>query len=170
VDTKQYPPSTLSRSDAWREIITDEIVRLLKDPIISRLLSRSNLTAAQFETLVIDQLGHDMANKKLTRDEMAQVMRNKKGISRGALNRTLKQARVNTSAAIHTVLLLGYGGLIESPSLIPFVDASEQLRSQVTQLKELSGEDIKRYSTAVEILLSRLEEAFDALYKRDRDV
>jgi hypothetical protein len=170
VDTKQYPPSTLSRSDAWREIIADEIVRLLKDPIISRLLSRSNLTAAQFETLVIDQLGHDMANKKLTRDEMAQVMRNKKGISRGALNRTLKQARVNTSAAIHTVLLLGYGGLIESPSLIPFVDASEQLRSQVTQLKELSGEDIKRYSTAVEILLSRLEEAFDALYKRDRDV
>jgi hypothetical protein len=169
VDTKQYPPLTLSRSEAWREITRDEIGRLLKDPIISKLLTRSNLTVAQFETLLIDQLGHVMANKKLTREEMAQVMRNKKGISRGALNRTLKQARENTSEAIHTVLLLGYGGLIESPSLMPFVDASQQLRSQVDQLKELSSEDAKRYSSSIEALLGRLEEAFEALYKRDRD-
>jgi hypothetical protein len=169
VDTKQYPPPTLSRSEAWREITRDEIARLLRDPIISKLLSRSNLTVAQFETLLIDQLGHDMANKKLTREEMAQVMRNKKGISRGALNRTLKQARENTSEAIHTVLLLGYGGLIQSASLMPFVDASEQLRNQVAQLKELSSEGAKRYSSSIEVLLSRLEEAFEALYNRDRD-
>jgi hypothetical protein len=169
VDTKQYPHITLSRSETWREITRDEIGRLLKDPVISKLLSRSNLTVPQFETLLIDQLGHDMANKKLTREEMAQVSRNKKGISRGALNRTLKQARENTSEAIHTVLLLGYGGLIESPSLMPFVDASEQLRSQVAQMKELSNEDAKKYSGSIEVLLSRLEDAFEALYRRDRD-
>ena len=142
----------------------------MKDPIISKLLIRSNLTPAQFETLLIDQLGQDIANTRLTREEMAEVMRNKKGISRGALNRTLKQARENTSEAIHTILLLGYGGLIASPSLMPFVDASEQLKSQVSQLKEAYGEKTERYSEAIEILLDRLEEAFDAIYKRDRDV
>jgi hypothetical protein len=145
------------------------MLEILKDPIISKLLSRSNLTMAQFETLLVDQLGHDMANKKLTRAEMAQLMRNRKGISRGALNRTLKQARVNTSEAIHTVLLLGYGGLIESPSLMPFIEASEQLRGQVSQLKELTGGETVRYVAAVETILNRLEDAFNALYKRDRD-
>lgn len=143
---------------------------MVRDPIISKLLSRSNLTLAQFETLLIDQLGHDMANKKLTRDEMAQLMRNKNGISRGALNRTLRQARENTSEAIHTVLLLGYGGLIESPSLIPFVEASDQLRNQVAQLRNLGTGEAELYEANIEALLNRLEDAFQALYKRDRDV
>ena len=169
MDTKQYPLESLTKLETWREGTRAEVFQILRDPIISRLLSRSNLTLAQFETLLIEQLGDDMANKKLTRAEMAQLMRNRKGISRGALNRTLKQARVNTSEAIHTVLLLGYAGLIESPSLMPFIEASEQLRGQVAQLKELTGEETMQYRAAVDRILNRLEEAFEALYKRDRD-
>lgn len=124
---------------------------------------------AQFETLLIDQHGHDMANKRLTREEMAELVRNQKGISRGALNRTLRQARQNISEAVHTILLLGYGGMIESPSLAPFLEASEQLKSQTSQLRELAGKNDVLYVSTVERLLNSLEEAFEALYARTRD-
>src|SRR3989449_3288808 len=125
----------------WHEGTRAVIVETLRDRILSALLERSNLTITQFETLLVDQLGHDMANKRLTRNEMAQLMRNAKGISRGALNRTLRQARENVSEAIHTILLLGYGGLIDTPALAPFVEASELLKSQMTQFAELAKDD-----------------------------
>ena len=159
----------LSEFENWREGTRASIRDTMRDPIISRLLARSNLTPAQFETLLIDQLGEEMANKRLTRNEMARLVRNQKGISRGALNRTLRQARQNISEAIHTILLLGYGGLIESPSLAPFVEASEQLRSQTTQLRELAGGDPAQFRSSVNRLMENLEEAFRALYVRHRD-
>jgi hypothetical protein len=117
-------------------------------------------------------LGHDMANKQLTRSEMAELMRNEKGISRGALNRTLKQARENVSEAIHTVLLLGYGGLIDSPALAPFVEASELLKSQMAQFGELAESDPREYRVRVDTIIEDLEEAFQALYGKPvtRDV
>jgi len=172
VDTKVYPLSTLSRSATWQEGTRTSVKIILKDPIVSRLLSRSNLTRAQFETLLVDQLGHDMANKQLTRTEMAQLMRNKEGISRGALNRTLRQARENVSEAIHTILLLGYGGLMDSPALAPFVEASELLKSQMTQFGELAEGDPKLYGERIDMLIEDLEAAFQALYQKrvTRDV
>src|SRR3989441_3283351 len=172
MDTKLYPLRTLSRSSSWEEGTKASIKGILKDPIISRLLLRSNVTRAQFETLLVDQLGHDMANKQLTRSEMAQLMRNAKGISRGALNRTLRQARENVSEAIHTILLLGYGGLIESPSLAPFVEASDLLKSQMTQFEELAKDSPKLYGERVDAIIEDLEGAFQALYGKrvTRDV
>jgi hypothetical protein len=145
------------------------VKNILRDPIISKLLSRSGLTRAQFETLLVDQLGDDMANKRLTREEMAQIMRKQGGISRGSMNRTLRQARENTSKAIHTILLLGYGGLFESPSLAPFVEASEQLKSQTERLLDLGVDDENTYPASVETLLQNLEDAFKALYGKARD-
>lgn len=156
----------MTETETWREIARSSIADTLKDPVVTKLLARSNLTPAQFETILVDQLGSEMANKPLTRDEMAQLVRKKRGISRGALNRTLRQARENISESIHTILLLGYGGLIETPSLNPFLEASEQLRSQTLQLKELAGKDSRLYSMTVESLLSNLEDAFQALYSR----
>jgi len=172
VDTKLYPLKTLSRSGSWRERTKTSVKDILKDPIVSRLLQRSNLTRAQFETLLIDQLGHDIANKQLTRLEMAQIMRNQKGISRGSLNRSLRQARENVSEAIHTILLLGYGGLIDSPALAPFVEASELLKSQLTQFGELASNDPKLYRERVDTIVQDLEDAFRALYGKHvtRDV
>ena len=169
MDTKQYPLETLGQEATWREETRASISDTLKDPVVSKLLSRSNLTLAQFETLLVDQHGHDMANKRLTREEMAELVRDQKGISRGALNRTLRQARQNISEAVHTVLLLGYGGMIESPSLAPFLEASEQLKSQTSQLRELAGKDNELYLSTLERLLDTLEEAFEALYARTRD-
>lgn len=167
-----YPLRTLSRSASWQEGTRASVKDILKDPIVSRLLSRSNLTRAQFETLLVDQLGHDMANKRLTRDEMAQLMRNAKGISRGALNRTLRQGRENVSESIHTILLLGYGGLIDTPALAPFVEASELLKSQMAQFAELARDDPRLYRERIDTLIGDLEEAFQALYGKrvTRDV
>ena len=170
VDTKQYPLNKLVHPENWREETRTSIKDTLRDPVVEKLLARSGLTIAQFETLLIDQLGYEMANKHLTRQEMALVIRKEKGISRGALNRTLRQARRNISEAIHTVLLLGYSGMIDSPSLAPFLEASEQLRSQTLQLKEIAGKDQKLYVSTVEAVLTNLEEAFEALYARKRDM
>ncbi len=172
MDTELYPLRPLSRTTNWREGTRASVKDILKDTIVSRLLSRSNLTRAQFETLIMDQLGHDMANKQLTRTEMAQLVRNQKGISRGALNRTLRQGRENVSEAIHTILLLGYGGLIDSPSLAPFVEASELLKSQMVQFEELAKDNPKLYRERVDAIVEDLEEAFRALYGKrvTRDV
>jgi hypothetical protein len=164
MDTKLYPLKTLSRAATWQEETRTSIRDILRDQIVSRLLSRSNLTRAQFETLLVDQLGHDMANKQLTRSEMARLMRNQKGISRGALNRTLRQARENVSEAVHTILLLGYGGVIDSPALAPFVEASELLKGQMVQLGELAKDDPKLYRERLNTLVEDLEQAFQALY------
>src|SRR6266487_2009526 len=164
VVTKLYPLKTLGRVTTWQEGTRASVKSILKDPIVLRLLSRSNLTRAQFETLIMDQLGHDMANKQLTRGEMAQLVRNQKGISRGALNRTLRQGRENVSEAIHTILLLGYGGLIDSPALAPFVEASELLKSQMIQFEELAKDNPKLYAERADAIIEDLEDAFQALY------
>lgn len=153
----------------WREETRGSVKKVLEDPVVKSMLGRSNMTPPQFETLLMDQLGQDMANKRLTRNEMAQIARKRRGISRGAFNRTLRQARENVSEAIHTVLLLGYSELFESPSLVPFVDASEQLRRQVTELRGSSEQEPDSYRASVEKLLENLEEAFEALYGRTRD-
>ena len=103
---------------------------------------------------------------------MAQLVRNDRGISRGALNRTLRQARENVSEAIHTILLLGYGGIIESPSLAPFVEASDLLKSQMTQFAELARDDPRLYRERIDTIVGDLEEAFLALFGKHvtRDV
>src|SRR5437016_10277461 len=97
----------------WHEGTRAVIDETLRDRILSALLQRSNLTKVQFETLLVDQLGHDMANKRLTRNDMAQLRRDQKGISRGSFNRTLRQARENDGEASHSGLLIGYCGLTE---------------------------------------------------------
>ena len=160
----------MSESSDWREGTRGSIREMLLDPILSSLLARSNLTKAQFETVLMDLLGHDMANKRLTRNEMAELLRGHQGISRGALNRTLRQARENISEAIHTVLLLGYGGLIESPSLAPFLEASERLKGKMRQLADLAEKDPTLYAATIDAVMQDLEEAFQALYGKTRDM
>src|SRR2546422_6063480 len=103
-------------SKGWTEGTRAVIEETLRDRILSALLQRSNLTKIQFETLLVDQLGHDMANKRLTRGDMAQLRRDQKGISRGSFNRNLRQARGNVVEAIYTVLLLRHCGLTEASS------------------------------------------------------
>ncbi len=140
------------------------------DRVLWKLLERSNLTRTQFETMLVDQLGSDMANKTLTREEMTRFRRNRAKISRGAFNRTLQQARSNVVESVHTVLLLGYCGLLESPSLAPFLEASERLRTKIVELRDSAQADVESYNRTVDSLLEDLETAYDALRGRKRDV
>src|SRR2546425_6368758 len=112
----------------WHEATRSVMDETLRDRILSALLQRSNLTKIQFETLLVDQLGHDMANKRLTRGDMAQLRRGQKGISRGSFNRNLRQARGNVVEGIYTVLLLRYCWVTEAPSIAPFFEAPERLQ------------------------------------------
>ena len=154
---------------SWHEGTRSAIDETLRDRILSALLQHSNLTRVQFETLLVDQLGHDMANKRLTRNDMALLRRNKKGISRGSFNRTLRQARENVVEAIHTVLLLGYSGLTDSPSIAPFLEASERLKSQTSQLRDAAQNNPEFYLRTVESIIDDLDQALRAIFGRNRD-
>lgn len=169
-DTKPYPKRSMSESQSWREKARSLLNETLQDRILAALLTRSNLTMTQFETLLVDQLGHDMANKRLTRDDMTELRRKKEGISRGAFNRTLRQARENVVEAIHTILLLGYSGLTESPSIAPFLDASERLKGKTAQLLESAQKEPDTYQKTVDSLIEDLDEALAAMFERKRDV
>ena len=146
------------------------VVRMLKDPVVSKLLNKSSLTRVQFEALLIDQLGDEIANRRLSRAEMAKIAHHGTGVSRGALNRTLAQAKANVSRAIHTFLLLGYSGILESPSLAPFVEVSDRLKSNIAVAREAGEIGDEDYERLVESLMRDLEEAAEALTRRRRDV
>src|SRR2546425_1731647 len=153
----------------WHEGTRAVIVETLRDRILSALLERSNLTITQFETLLVDQLGHDMANKRLTRGDMAQLRRDQKGIRRGSFNKNLRQARENVVEAIHTLLLLGYCGLTESPSIAPFFEASERLKGQTSQLRDAVGDHPEAYQRTVDSIIDDLDQASRAMFGRNRD-
>ena len=157
-------------SKGWHEGARAVIEETLRDRILSALLQRSNLTGAQFETLLVDQLGHDMAHKRLTRSDMAHLRRDEKGISRGSFNRTLRQARENVVEAIHTVLLLGYSGLTESPSIASFLEASERLKGQTSQLRDAAQNEPEVYWRTVDSIIDDLDQAFRAMFRRNLDM
>ena len=65
----------------------------MSDPIVQIMAANSHLTKTQLETLLIDVLSEAIANKPLKYDEKARLRLTKAKLSRGAFNRTLKQAK-----------------------------------------------------------------------------
>src|SRR5262245_38111144 len=159
----------MSLASEWKGKVREGLRGTFEDRILGKLLERSNLTRAQFETILLDQIGSDMADKRLTREEMTQFRRKGRKTSRGAFNRTLRQARENVAESVHTVLLLGWSGLLDSPSLAPFVEASERLRIQTDAIKDAASNEGSEYVNLVDTLLSDLEDAFEALRGKRRD-
>lgn len=53
--------------------------------------------------------------------------------------------------------------------MAPFVEASEQLKSQTERLLDPRDEDDNTYRASIETLLENLEDAFRALYGKARD-
>ncbi len=155
---------------SWKETARGGIRDLLSDPVLRAMLERSSLTRAQFETFLLDQMGSEIAEKRLNRHEMALLRRDRGGITRGSFNRTLKQGRTNVSESIHTMLLLGYCGLLESPGLAPFVEASDRLRTQLDELRKATGSDKTLFDRAVKQMLEDLEHGYRALMGWGRDV
>ncbi|MGC8998841.1 MAG: hypothetical protein ACP5JW_05550 [Candidatus Bathyarchaeia archaeon] len=109
----------------------------LEDPIVKILAKNSHLTKTQLETLLIDILAENIAGKPLKYDEKARLRLTKAKISRGAFNRTLRQAQENVVKAIYTVLLLGYLGIFESTALDQYIEIANKLQEYIEAHKEL---------------------------------
>lgn len=103
--------------------------RSLGDPIVKIMAKSSHLTKTQLETLLIDVLSESIANKPLKYDEKARLRLTKAQLSRGAFNRTLKQAKENVTKSIFTVLLLGYLGVFDTTTLDPYLEIANKLQS-----------------------------------------
>lgn len=139
----------------------------LEDPIVKVLSRNSHLTRTQLETLLIDVLAENTARKSLKYEEKAKLRLLKTGISRGAFNRTLRQARRNVIHSIYTVLLLGYLGVFEGTRLDPYLEVSHKLQSYMSAYREVSdkGKIDSEYLKIVNVLREELEASLEQLSK-----
>jgi hypothetical protein len=111
----------------------------LEDPIAKILVQNSNLTKTQVESLLIDVLAENMAPRPLKYEEKGSFRLIKAGVSRGAFNRSLRQARTNVIQAIYTILLLGYLGVLDSIRLASYLEISDKLQAYMDAYRETAG-------------------------------
>lgn len=136
------------------------LTRILQDPITKILIKNSHLTRAQIETLLIDILSENIAERKLVYEEKAKLRLLKEGVSRGAFNRTLKQARENVIKSIYTLILLGYLGILETSNLEPYMEIANKLRTYTEAYRNLieGGVTETEHIRMINMLQKELEE------------
>jgi len=139
----------------------------LNDPITKILAENSNLTKIQLETILIDILAANISGKSLKTDEKAKLRLLKEGISRGAFNRTLRQARRNVIQSIYTILLLGYLGVFEDTRLDPFLEVANKLQTYMSAYKDMMGGEgvMDEHLRLVKMLRAELEASLETLSK-----
>lgn len=119
----------------------EQLKIIMSDPIVKILLENSCLTEVQLETLLIDLY------QKENGDEISQeaklTMRRDVKVSRGAFNRTKRQAMRNVARSIYTILLLGYLGL-ETNHLEPFMELSSKLKTLRETIDTCGDEELAR--------------------------
>ena len=136
----------------------------LDDPLVKILLKNCNLTKIQLETLLIDVLSENLFEKSLKYDEKAHL-RNL-SVTRGAFNRSLRQARQNVSRSIYTILLIGYLGILEELSLEPYIEAANKLKTYVNTQRELAKKNPnEEYIRIIEQLHNELKSSLNELTK-----
>jgi len=134
----------------------------LNDPMVKTLSKNSNLTKTQLETLLIDVLAENVADKSLKYDEKAKLRI--LAVSRGAFNRSLRQARQNVTQSIYTILLLGYLGILEEISLEPYLEAANKLKTYINTQRELAKKQPKEeHVRTVARLHEELKESLEEL-------
>ncbi|UCE16397.1 MAG: hypothetical protein JSV12_01930 [Candidatus Bathyarchaeota archaeon] len=139
----------------------------LNDPIVKILTKNSHLTKTQLETLLIDVLAENLAGKTIRYEEKAKLRLLRAGISRGAFNRTLKQARRNIIESVYTILLLGYLGIFEDTSLDPYLEASNKLQAYMSAYREIPNDAKERneHIRIVSMFREELEASLEQLSK-----
>lgn len=150
-----------------KEEIHAWLTSLNKDPIFRILLKNSNLTKVQAETLLIDILAEKIVNRRLAYEEKAKLRLIKSGVSRGAFNRTLAQARKNIVRSIYTIMLLGYLGIFDDPRLEPYIEIANKLREYAEKYKEIweSGRIDESQIKILQILQNEVEKSLTRLSK-----
>jgi len=153
--------------------LTSGTTQVLKEPILKMLQEGSTLSATQLETLLIDLVVEDNLGSHITYEDKASY-RSKtgtrsRGVSRGAFNRTLTQARRNVTRCLYTMLLLAYLRLFDSTVFRPFevvatrIGDYRRIRDILAGKTELTQEDLESVSVTEKTIMSFLEELSSAL-------
>jgi hypothetical protein len=142
-----------------KESVQTWLTGSINDPIVKIIAKNSHLTRTQLETLLIDILSENIAGKPLKYDEKASLRLTRAKISRGAFNRTLRQAKENVIKSIYTVLLLGYLGVFESTTLDPYLEIANKLQAYLQAYKDIpnKGEDLGDHLKVIEMIREQLE-------------
>ena len=154
-----------------KNTVSNFIKEILNDSLAEKLIENSHLTKIQVETLLIHFLvdlysdekpSYDLKGKlrtiidgkKLTHNYLK---RKNHGVSRGAFRRVLNQAARNVTKSIYTLILLGYLGLLETPSLQPFIELSNLIKEYYDTLKDNTHDSPELYTQKLKILYSQIE-------------
>jgi len=148
-----------------KESVQSWLISSTNDQIAGILMKNSHLTKTQLETLLIDILSENIAGKPLKYDEKAKLRLTKAKISRGAFNRTLKQAKENVIKAIYTVLLLGYLGIFETTTLDPYLEIANKLHEYMEAYKNIPNEsgEPNDHLKVIEMIREELETSLKQL-------
>ncbi len=147
--------------------------QVLKEPILMKLQTGSVLSEAQIETLLIDLVVEDNYGAHITYEDKATYRTKRgtksRGVSRGAFNRTLNQARRNLSRCFYTMLLLAYLGLFELTIFRPFEEVAarigdyRRIRDILAGKTELTTEELESFRVAEKTIISALDELSSSL-------
>ncbi|MGV9102506.1 MAG: hypothetical protein ACOC38_00490 [Promethearchaeia archaeon] len=147
--------------------------RVLQEPILKSLMENSSLTKTQLETLLIDIVVEDKYGDHITYEKKASLRSNSSsegsGITRGAFNRTLRQARRNVTECLHTMLLLAYLGLFDYTIFRPFEEIAtrignyRQIRETLAGKQEVSDEEIESYTATEKTLQNAIDQLASSL-------
>jgi len=148
-----------------KENVQKWLTRSINDPIVKILAKNCHLTKTQLETMLIDFLATNISGKPLRNEEKARMRLSKAGISRGAFNRTLRQARKNVIQSMYTIILLGYLGVFNSTRLDPYLEAASKLQHYVSAYRDiLSNEKLaEEQLRIVSMLRDELESSLEKL-------
>jgi len=153
--------------------LTSGARQVLQEPIFRILQAGSVLSEIQLETLLIDLVVEDGYGTHITYEDKASIRSGTgtrtKGVSRGAFNRTLKQARRNITSCFYTMLLLTYLGLFELTIFRPFEEVAtrigdyRRIREILAGKSELTKEDLESIKVTERAITSILEELSSSL-------
>jgi hypothetical protein len=148
--------------------IQSNVKQVLNEPILKTLVKQSTLTETQLETLIIDLLVEDNYGAHIPYDDKAAFRSRRgtraRGVSRGAFNRSLSQARRNLTRCLSTMLLLAYLGLFEFTIFRPFEEIAgrignyRHIRDILGDKVQLTTEDVESYRAAERMILAALDE------------
>ncbi|MFW9794876.1 MAG: hypothetical protein ACFFEE_11265 [Candidatus Thorarchaeota archaeon] len=148
--------------------LTSSAKQVLREPILKKLQEGSVLSEAQIETLLIDLVVEDSYGSHITYENKASYRSKQgsrsRGVSRGAFNRTLKQARRNLTRCFYTMLLLAYLGLFEFTIFRPFEEVAarigdyRRIRDILAGKTELTAEELESVRVTERTIMSALDE------------
>ncbi len=161
------PDSSKERRTREVRLAARDSKRTIHEPILTVLLENSSLTEVQLETLLIDLVVEDRLDKHISYNDKAMVRTRSgknSGVSRGAFNRTLSQARRNVTRCLYSMLLLAYLDLFDMTIFRPFEEVASKIgtyrtvRDNLANKTDLSSEDMESYRAIERSVLDALKE------------